>query len=142
MSFVRHSEMNRWGSVITPYRASRMEDVIERITEASRNPVNRQVGNVTGDLRNLGEFDLIAELYDAIESYNDIVRMDNDALDREDAIKRAINEFKSGSRDRRDYVRVYANPDYLYQDAEDMDIAAIRNFVLGELYEDMRKNYL
>lgn len=65
--------MNEWGSVITPFRAKHLGDIIQEIEQVSQNPVNRQVGNVIGDLKNLHEFDLINDLLAAISDYNKYV---------------------------------------------------------------------
>lgn len=61
--------MNMWSSVVSKRRAVALGNVVKRIEEHT-SVINRQVGNITNDLKNYGEFGLIDELKEEIEAYN------------------------------------------------------------------------
>jgi len=101
---IERKEMSMWSSVITTHRAKQLGEIIQKIERVSRDPRNRQVGNVVGDLRNLHEFSLIDELKEAVEGYNERVREDNKVVVRRRDIQRAIKDFASTPA-RRAFVR-------------------------------------
>lgn len=104
---IERKVMDTWGSVITAHRARELGSIIEDIAAASRNPLNRQVGNVIGDLKNLNEFDLIEELKRNIEAYNEVVREENKATARRRDIRRVMREW-ANTKAKRDWIADWA----------------------------------
>jgi hypothetical protein len=94
----RKAHMNTWGSVITHPRAKALGRIIHLIAQASKSPINRQVGNVINDLRNLGEHGLIDELKRCIDAYNQEVDEFNQAVDFTNAVKVKLARYKRGER--------------------------------------------
>jgi len=95
----KRSHMSAWSSTITPQRARALGEIIQKIEQVSQNPVNRQTGNVIGDLRNIGEFQLIDELKHEIELYNQSVDDFNKEVDYVNEVYYQLSRFK-GNRER------------------------------------------
>lgn len=98
---IERKPMDMWSSVITTRRAKALGRIIERVqTVTGKNPVNRQVGNVVSDLRNLHEFDLIHELEGEIEAYNQDVLETNKRVALRRDLHRAIKAWAQTSKQR------------------------------------------
>ena len=104
----RYTEMNTWGSVVTPlrYRECPVFEVIERKFAIACK--GRQAGNITSDLKARGEYRWIERIKDEVNAYNEEVRRHNAVIDDEDTACNVFRRMK-GVRNPRQMARSYIN---------------------------------
>lgn len=81
-------------SIIMPAIADSMGRIIRKIENVTTTPKSRKVKDVISDLIEIGEYDLVGDLRDAIETYNKQVADYNRRVDFNQEVSVALKHFK------------------------------------------------